>query len=82
MDKKKTIRSPGSKSIAIRATHEKLLPEPVKEYLPALKGKNPDAVILGRLGGLKAGKARAEKLSPGKRKETAKKAAMTRRTEK
>jgi hypothetical protein len=73
MDKKKTIRSTSTKSVAIRATHEKLLPEPVKEYLPALKGKNPAAVILGRLGGLKGGKARAEKLSPRKRKEIAKK---------
>ena len=40
--------------------------------------KNPAAVILGRLGGLKGGKARAEKLSPKKRKEIAKKAAKAR----
>jgi hypothetical protein len=37
--------------------------------------KNPAAVTLGRLGGLKGGKARAEKLSPAKRKAIAKKAA-------
>jgi hypothetical protein len=30
------------------------------------KEKNPAAVALGRLGGLKGGKARAEKLSPKK----------------
>lgn len=42
------------------------------------KGKNPAAVALGRLGGLKGGKARAEKLSPKKRKEIAKKAAKAR----
>ena len=36
--------------------------------------KNPAAVALGRLGGLKGGKARAEKLSPERRKEIAKKA--------
>ncbi len=41
-------------------------------------GKNPAAVALGRLGGLKGGKARAEKLSPRKRKQIAKKAALTR----
>ena len=36
------------------------------------------AVALGRLGGLKGGKARAEKLSPKKRSEIAKKAAESR----
>lgn len=40
--------------------------------------KNPAAVALGRLGGLKGGKARAAKLSPAKRKAIAKKAAITR----
>lgn len=37
--------------------------------------KNPAAVALGRLGGLKGGNARAKKLSPQKRKQIAKKAA-------
>lgn len=41
-------------------------------------GKNPAAVALGRLGGLKGGKARAERLSSEKRKEIAKKAAQAR----
>jgi hypothetical protein len=41
-------------------------------------GKNPAAVALGRLGGLKGGKARAAKLSPKKRSEIAKKAAQKR----
>ncbi|OHE57969.1 MAG: hypothetical protein A2Z47_15115 [Thermodesulfovibrio sp. RBG_19FT_COMBO_42_12] len=45
--------------------------EPIKE-------KNPAAVALGRLGGLKGGKARAEKLSAKKRKAIAQKAAKTR----
>lgn len=40
--------------------------------------KNPAAVALGRLGGLKGGKARAESLSAAKRKEIAQKAAKTR----
>jgi hypothetical protein len=40
--------------------------------------KNPAAVTLGRLGGLKGGRARAEKLSPAKRKAIAKKAAEKR----
>ena len=40
-----------------------------------IEGKNPNAVALGRLGGLKGGKARAAKLTPDQRKEIAKKAA-------
>jgi len=40
--------------------------------------KNPAAVALGRLGGLKGGKARAAKLSSKKRAEIAKKAATAR----
>jgi hypothetical protein len=42
------------------------------------KKKNPAAVALGRLGGLKGGKARADKLSAKKRKEIAQRAAQTR----
>lgn len=49
------------------AAHE---PEPV--------AKNPAAVELGRLGGKKGGPARAAKLSPKKRSEIARKAAMKR----
>ena len=41
-------------------------------------GKNPAAVALGRLGGLKGGKASAAKLSAKKRSEIAKKAAQKR----
>jgi hypothetical protein len=40
--------------------------------------KNPHAVALGRLGGKKGGKARAEKLTPAERKEIARKAAKAR----
>jgi len=40
--------------------------------------KNPAAVALGRLGGLKGGNARAAKLSKEKRAAIAKKAALTR----
>jgi len=40
--------------------------------------KNPAAVTLGRLGVLKGGKARAESLTPNKRKAIAKKAAEAR----
>lgn len=44
----------------------------------ATKEKNPVAVALGRLGGLKGGYARAAKLSEGKRKEIARNAAKKR----
>ena len=40
--------------------------------------KNPAAVALGRLGGLKGGKARAKNLPASKRKAIAKKAAKAR----
>ncbi len=42
------------------------------------KEKNPAAVELGRLGGLKGGKARAEKLCAARRKAIARKAAAGR----
>lgn len=41
-------------------------------------GKNPAAVELGRLGGLKGGKARAAKLTPEQRKDIAQIAATAR----
>ena len=50
----------------------------VREESPKYEGKNPHAVALGRLGGLKGGKARAEKLTPEERKEIARKAAKVR----
>jgi hypothetical protein len=48
------------------------------EPAPPPDEKNPHAVALGRLGGQKGGKARAEKLTPEQRKEIAKKAAKAR----
>ena len=45
---------------------------------PPDQGKNPAAVALGRLGGLKGGKARAAKMSAKERKLQAQKAASAR----
>lgn len=45
---------------------------------PKAKTKNPAAVELGRLGGKKGGKARAEKLTPEERRQIAIKAAKAR----
>lgn len=42
------------------------------------EGKDPAAVALGRKGGLKGGKARAEKLTPEQRSKIARKAAQKR----
>jgi len=42
------------------------------------EGKDPAAVALGRKGGLKGGKARANRLTPEQRREIAKKAAKAR----
>jgi len=48
------------------------------EQVEAAKEKKFDPVALGHLGGLKGGKARAEKLTPEQRKEIAKLAASVR----
>jgi hypothetical protein len=42
------------------------------------EGKDPAAVALGRKGGLKGGKARAAKMTPAERAESARKAAQAR----
>ena len=71
--KKKNIRDTNvlASRIVEQATGESL-PKPEDSK------KNPAAVALGRLGGLKGGKARANKLTPEQRKEIAKKAATAR----
>jgi len=59
-------------AIVDEATDEDREPEDPYE------GKNPAAVELGRRGGLKGGRARAEKLSAARRSEIARKAAQAR----
>ncbi len=62
-----------AKSIVDSATDEaEIIKKAVSE------GKNPAAVLLGRRGGLKGGKARAASLSAQKRSQIAKKAANKR----
>lgn len=63
-----------ARNVVEQAIGERLTGEP----LPSKPEKNPAAVALGKLGGAKGGKARAEKLSPAKRKAIAKKAASAR----
>lgn len=61
------------KIVALATEDEMPIEERTKE-----PEKNPAAVALGRLGGLKGGVARAKKLSAKKRSEIAKKAALSR----
>jgi hypothetical protein len=61
-----------AKSIVDGATEEDVQAKAIAE------GKNPAAVMLGRLGGLKGGKARAATLTARQRSEIAKKAAQKR----
>jgi hypothetical protein len=65
--------------LASDITETATTPEPVEpEPKPEDQGKNPAAVQLGRLGGLKGGKARAKKMTKKQRSESARKAAQAR----
>lgn len=70
--KKSTYVNQLAKSIVDEVTMEDIQAKAIAE------GKNPAAVMLGRLGGLKGGKARAAKLSAAQRKKIAKRAANAR----
>ena len=72
--KKKKKRSSDINILASQIVAE-ATKEPTKK---PIKEKNPAAVALGRLGGLKGGKIRAERLSAKRRKSIAQKAAKTR----
>ena len=61
--------------IAYQTIQEATKEQPTENTQPQ---KNPAAVALGRLGGLKGGPARAKKLSSKKRKEIARIAAISR----
>lgn len=70
--KPKRPRDPNQRAAAIMKIATECEPAPVDD------GKNPHAVALGRLGGLKGGKARAQKLTKTQRSEIARKAAEKR----
>jgi hypothetical protein len=61
-----------------KRSSKKTLDEVTQAEQAATEGKNLAAVLLGRLGGLKGGKARAAKLAKEQRSEIAKKAAAAR----
>ncbi|MBI5282321.1 MAG: hypothetical protein HY858_11615 [Candidatus Solibacter usitatus] len=64
-----------ARSVVEKAIGEKLDGSPLSD---PNAGKNPAAVALGRLGGLKGGKARAVALTPEQRSTIAKTAAQAR----
>ena len=59
-------------------TIQRVIVQTERPSSPQKPEKNPAAVALGRLGGLKGGPARAKKLSPATRKIIARKAARAR----
>ena len=71
-------RSRDLNELAAQIVGEATCETPPDEELPVDDGKDPAAVALGRKGGLKGGKARAESMTPEERSEAAKKAAHAR----
>jgi hypothetical protein len=67
-----------ARQIAEEAIGEPLTDKKVLSFPKKETAKNPAAVALGRLGGLKGGRARAEKLTVQERKQIAQRAARTR----
>lgn len=79
MPKRSSIhKAPQDENQLAKSILELITSEDTEAEPEAKPEKNPAAVALGRLGGLKGGKARAEKLSAKKRQSIAKKAAQTR----
>lgn len=71
----KRKRNPTDPALLAHEVVEAAIGEPLTK---SSKGKNPAAVALGRLGGLKGGVARAKKLSKKRRRQIAQKAAKSR----
>ena len=73
----KPIKRTRDENALAKSIVDSILDELEQEPKP-IKQKDPLAAELGRRGGLKGGKARADKLSATKRKQIAKKAAKAR----
>jgi hypothetical protein len=81
MQKRSSIKNKNSRSKDENVLAKKMVDfiiEETEKDSQQLPEKNPAAVYLGRLGGLKGGKARAKKLSAQKKSEIASKAAKAR----
>jgi hypothetical protein len=72
------MRKRSSKPADVNQLGKSIVDQAVGNVPKVVPVKNQAAVELGRMGGLKGGKARAEKLSAKKRREIAKKAAQAR----
>lgn len=73
------FKSTDLEPLALQARVVQLATENAQDRpMPEDQSKNPAAVQLGRLGGLKGGRARARKLSSKRRSEIARKAAQAR----
>ena len=78
---RKTTRDHDFSVTAFRVVQEatgQSQPETKEEVLVSSIDRHAAAVALGRLGGLKGGKARADKLTPKERQESARNAAKAR----
>jgi hypothetical protein len=78
MANKSGKRGSGPKDMNVLAWEAIQIATGQMEKPPAPPMKNQAAVTLGRLGGLKGGKARADKLTPEQRAKIARKAAAKR----
>ena len=76
MVKKKTDKRPSDQNKLAKLVVDQLTG--IEESPKDSPKKNPAAVALGRLGGLKGGPARAKKMSKEERSESARKAAKAR----
>ncbi len=74
----KQVRQPDANKLAFSIVQTATGGSSLPETVAIVSGKNPAAVTLGRLGGLKGGLARAKKLSKKARTQIARKAALAR----
>ena len=72
------LKRSSKKHIDINQLASSIVDEATAEIIRNSPEKNPAAVMLGRIGGLKGGRARAQSLSARKRAEIAKQAALAR----
>lgn len=78
MPNRSSNRGKGKPDMNVRAYETMLIATGQMEKPEPPAEKNPAAVTLGRLGGLKGGKARSKALSPERKRAIAKKAAQAR----
>ena len=71
-------RSSSRKGLDPNQLAARIVADATGEAPPRKRRKNPAAVALGRKGGLKGGRARADSLSPKERSEIARRAAAAR----